>query len=267
MLALSVEIHDTGTVIRCSDPVWQMTITTGGQIAGSVGNSNMDRLEFPFFEDNISKVIMLEMPHEFNPSALRQAIVAAAQHIRSRSGDMEDTVPQETQLGPTRINDFARMIALVTHRFRLTGAMIEGSADASSLSHGKQPSTGHAKARHRWSQEISTVDFHIHHQGVRARVRWVARNRMVIFKGATMLAEAPLNKDGSIGFSVRFAQQLRLEHEGQFANFQTTQDILLKSVNEVGLFLYFGGTNSWLILKDDQGKTIHDWTVVTNVNN
>jgi hypothetical protein len=44
--------------------------------------------------------------------------------------------------------------------------------------------------------------------------------------------------------------------------FITTEEITLKSVNEVGLFLYFGGTNSWLQLQDPDGKTIHDWTVV-----
>ncbi|MFD1900942.1 hypothetical protein GQR36_14845 [Enterococcus termitis] len=45
-------------------------------------------------------------------------------------------------------------------------------------------------------------------------------------------------------------------------NYVTTDDIILKSVNEVGLFLYFGGTNSWLELTDKDGKTINEWTVV-----
>ena len=50
--------------------------------------------------------------------------------------------------------------------------------------------------------------------------------------------------------------------EGQFKDFVTTEDIVLKSVNEVGLFLYFAGTNSWLELVDENGKTLNEWTVV-----
>jgi hypothetical protein len=42
----------------------------------------------------------------------------------------------------------------------------------------------------------------------------------------------------------------------------TTEDVVLKSVNEVGHFLYYAGTNSWLVLKDKDGKTIDEWTVV-----
>ncbi|WP_301452404.1 hypothetical protein [Bifidobacterium mongoliense] len=37
---------------------------------------------------------------------------------------------------------------------------------------------------------------------------------------------------------------------------------MLRSVNEVGLFLYYGRTNGWLVLRDGDGRTIHDWTVV-----
>lgn len=123
----------------------------------------------------------------------------------------------------------------------------------------KQPA---GKAAHRWRAAIAKIDFQIDYQGCRATARWIKRNEMVLAPGATMLATAPLNKDGSLGFSARFAQQLRAEHQNEFENFVTTQPITLKSVNEVGLFLYFGGTNSWLVLRDQQGKTIHDWTVV-----
>lgn len=77
-----------------------------------------------------------------------------------------------------------------------------------------------------------------------------------------MKPKPELNKDGSLGFSAKFAEKLRSEHTDSFDNFVTTKDIILKSVNEVGLFLYFGGTNSWLVLKDDNGKSINEWTVV-----
>lgn len=40
------------------------------------------------------------------------------------------------------------------------------------------------------------------------------------------------------------------------------EDIVLKSVNEVGLFFYFVGINSWLELVDENGKILNEWIVV-----
>ena len=48
------------------------------------------------------------------------------------------------------------------------------------------------------------------------------------------------------------------EHPAQLS----TEDIILRSVNEIGHFLYFAGTNSWLEMFDDQGRSIHELTVV-----
>ena len=127
---------------------------------------------------------------------------------------------------------------------------------------GKPTGAKGGKARHRWSKDVAALTFKVDHDGAKATVIWRKRDEMVIVKGAVMKAEVPLNRNGDLGFSARFAQQLRQEHQDQFQDFVTTSDIVLKSVNEVGLFLYFAGTNSWLVLKDADGKTIHDWTVV-----
>ncbi|ANZ65216.1 hypothetical protein AYR62_14765 [Secundilactobacillus paracollinoides] len=118
------------------------------------------------------------------------------------------------------------------------------------------------KPRHSWRQEIATMPFTVDHEGAKATVYWTKRNALVIKAGAQMKAEAPLNKDGSLGFSARFTQQLRDENKASFdQNFVTTTDVQLKSVNEVGLFLYFGGTNSWLQLINADGESIGDLTV------
>ncbi len=118
------------------------------------------------------------------------------------------------------------------------------------------------KARHRWTREVAAVEFHVDAFDSKATVVWRKRNEMVIRRGAIMRRDVPLNKDGSVGFSARFSQTIRAEHDGEYEDYVTTADIVLKSVNEVGLFLYFGGTNGWLVLHDDQGRTIHDWTVI-----
>lgn len=118
------------------------------------------------------------------------------------------------------------------------------------------------KDRHKWTKEISTMPFYVDTRSSTATVYWQKRNEMRIEKGATMMAEAPLNKDGSVGFSAKMGDKIRSEHHDKVTDCVTTDDIILKSVNEVGLFLYYAGTNSWLELKNDQGQTIHKLTVV-----
>jgi len=117
------------------------------------------------------------------------------------------------------------------------------------------------KARHRWSKEIADIDFYVNYEGAKAVVRWVKRNEMLIKKGAVLRKETPLLKDGSIGFAAKFALMLRQMHAAQIKDFVTTEDIILKSPNEVGHLLYFAGTNSWLVLKDEQGKTLNEYSV------
>lgn len=119
-----------------------------------------------------------------------------------------------------------------------------------------------AKAQHRWSKEVSAIPFYVDTPDSKAEIQWVKRNQMVIKAGATMKKEAPLNKDGSLGFSAKMSQKVRDDHQNEFKDFKTTEDITLKSVNEVSLFLYFAGTNSWLVFKDKDGKTIDEWTKV-----
>ncbi|OTN88639.1 hypothetical protein A5819_001120 [Enterococcus sp. 7E2_DIV0204] len=119
-----------------------------------------------------------------------------------------------------------------------------------------------AKARHKWTKEISQIEFFIDTRESKATALWHKRNEMLLKAGATMMAKPPLNKDGSLGFSAKMGQRIREDHQDKVKNNVTTEDIILKSVNEVGLFLYFGGTNSWLELIDATGKTLNEWTVV-----
>jgi len=119
-----------------------------------------------------------------------------------------------------------------------------------------------AKAQHRWDKDVAKIDFYVDYNDARAIVRWHKRNEMLIKKGAVLKPDIPLNKDGSIGFAAKFTLQLREMNKDKIRDFVTTDDIYLKSVNEVGNFLYFAGTNSWLVLKDQSGKTIEDYTII-----
>ncbi|MCD5001527.1 hypothetical protein IV487_03465 [Enterococcus saccharolyticus] len=119
-----------------------------------------------------------------------------------------------------------------------------------------------AKAQHRWKKAVSTIEFYVDDFDSQATVIWQKRNEMRIKKGAKLRKDVPLNKDGSLGLAARFTKQLREEHADKIENFVTTEDVVLKSVNEVGHFLYYAGTNSWLVLKDKDGKSIDEWTVI-----
>ncbi|UEG66883.1 hypothetical protein GZH44_09005 [Weissella hellenica] len=118
------------------------------------------------------------------------------------------------------------------------------------------------KTQHRWKKSIADVTLMVDAFDSKATIFWQKRNEMRIVKGATLRTKYPLNKDGSIGLDARMGTQLRQEQASKVEKFTTTEDIILKSVNEVGLFLYFGGTNSWLVLKDVTNKTIDEYAIV-----
>ncbi len=125
------------------------------------------------------------------------------------------------------------------------------------------PAKSSAKAQYRFTKALADIPFYVDYEGVKAEVYWLKRNDMVIKKGAVLKQDMPLNQDGSLGFSQKFALTLRQEHADAIgSDFVTTADIHLKSVNEVGHLLYFAGTNSWLILKDQAGQTLSSHAIV-----
>jgi len=119
-----------------------------------------------------------------------------------------------------------------------------------------------AKPRHKYLTSLAEVPFQIDYNGSKATVYWKKRNELVVKAGATLVADAPLTKAGIIGFAGKFGLRLREEHESQLKDNVLTEDITLRSVNEVGTFLYFAGTNSWLQLKSPEGKTLNELTIV-----
>lgn len=126
----------------------------------------------------------------------------------------------------------------------------------------KQTKRSAAKPRHKFDPKLVDQPFSIDYKGSQATVYWKKRNEFVIKKGATLVENAPLTKAGVIGFAGKFGLRLRDEHAAAIENSRLIEDVTLRSVNEVGTFLYFAGTNSWLQLKSPDNKTLHDLTVV-----
>lgn len=112
------------------------------------------------------------------------------------------------------------------------------------------------KPRHYWRQEFATLPLYVDYHGSLATVFWQARNELRIVAGAKLQETIPLNKDGSLGFAAKFTQALRTQHAATIVDGVTSKDITLKSVNEIGHFLYFAGTNSWQILHTKIGETL-----------
>lgn len=163
--------------------------------------------------------------------------------IEKNSGFLENNSPKM----PKEVTDYQKNIFLLLKNF---GYILEKKK--------KLP----AKAQHRWNKEVAQLTFFIDYSGAKGKAQWVKRNELVLKKGAILLTTPPLNKDGSLGYSVRFAEKVRDENQGKFTGNTTTEDIIFKSVNELGLFLYYGNTNGWLVLKDKNGVTIDEYTVV-----
>jgi hypothetical protein len=118
------------------------------------------------------------------------------------------------------------------------------------------------KARHRFDKALVNEPFHVARNGSRATVYWTKRNEMTVKTGATLTTELPLNRDGSLRYGTKYGQKLRDDHAAAIADHRTTADVHLRSVNEVGLFLYFGDTNGWLELINDRGQTLDELTRV-----
>ncbi|GBG94699.1 hypothetical protein LFYK43_11580 [Ligilactobacillus salitolerans] len=191
-------------------------------------------------------IVISSTDWQTEPTYLKRQLIQAAHQAGHLTELEEEKIPQNLAALTAQIS---QDVQLVLQRF--------------GYSLGQDQKKKGGKPRHKWTKEIAAIPFYVDHSDSKATVFWQKRTEMLIKAGAKLKTEVPLNKDGSVGFSARFAQKLRSEHQAEFKDGYTTADIVLKSVNEVGLFLYFAGTNSWLQLKDENGKSINEWTVVS----
>jgi len=118
------------------------------------------------------------------------------------------------------------------------------------------------KDRHKWSKDISGIEFSFSDNGSKGKVYWQSGKELVLKAGAVLTPDPQLNKDGSLNFSAKVARALRDEHAGSVKDGVTTEDIIFPSPNELGIFLRYGGSNTWLSLKDKDGRTLHELSVV-----
>ncbi|MBS7576433.1 MULTISPECIES: hypothetical protein [unclassified Enterococcus] len=114
------------------------------------------------------------------------------------------------------------------------------------------------KAVHRFNKRFSEMPLYIDYQGVKATVFWEKNHQIRILKGANLKKDFILTAKGEKSFSDKFGETLRIENQQAIQDYILIEDVILKSVNEVGLFLYFGGVNSWEVLMNEQGETLDE---------
>jgi len=115
---------------------------------------------------------------------------------------------------------------------------------------------------HKWSRDISDIEFVFTDRGSFGKVYWQKRRELLLKSGAKLTPDPQLNKDGSLNYSAKFAKSLRAEYSDKIIGNVTCEDLIFPSPNELGIFLRFGGDNTWLSLKDKDGKTLHEYSVV-----
>jgi len=116
------------------------------------------------------------------------------------------------------------------------------------------------KARHKWTPEISQIEFTFSDRGAKGKAIWQKRDELLLKAGAKLTTEPQMNRNGTTNYSAKYAQVLRADHAKQIANNITKADIIFPSPNTLGIFLRYGGNNSWKNLIDKDGKSLDDWS-------
>ncbi|MGC6768197.1 hypothetical protein ACYSNR_14020 [Enterococcus sp. LJL128] len=202
--------------------------------------------------DYNQSILFIPPVWDVEPDYLKQFLLTVAIENGVYSGEELETIKIPVN-HEKALRSYVEQISLVLEKF---GVSLNKKVEPEKVK--AKP----AKARHRWTKEVSQIEFTVAFRESKGTVFWQKRNEMLLKAGAILKKEPELNKDGSLGYSGKYGEKLRADYQDKIKNFKTTEDIVLKSVNELGLFLYFGGTNGWLELKDADGKTMNEWTVV-----
>lgn len=123
-----------------------------------------------------------------------------------------------------------------------------------------KPHTG--KARHKWTKEISKIEFTAKFRDGEGKAIWKSRSELVLLAGAKLTPNPQLNKDGTINYSSQLAQKFRDDYSDKIVDNITIVDIVFPSPNVLGIFLFYGGQNTWSELKDSNGKSLDEWSIV-----
>ncbi|HBR82501.1 MAG TPA: hypothetical protein DEA34_10865 [Enterococcus sp.] len=203
--------------------------------------------------ETIDTVIMIQLPWDIEADYMIYMLTEQAE--KAGLTIAKESFPSIPETARKKMAEHQEKIAAILSTF---GYPIDFSVPSAAEDTKKKP----AKARHRWSKEVSEIPFTVDFRGSQATLYWIKRNELLIKAGATLVKDPPLNKDGSLGYAAKYGQKLRDDYKDKISGTTTIEDIIVKSVIEASLLLYFAGTNSWLEIVDEHGKSIDEWTRV-----
>ena len=205
-------------------------------------------------DQSFDKVITITVPSEINLECLEYAFIKEATEngiVLVNKQTLEEPKLLENQ--KSDINEYKDKILFILQNFGYDLFRLKKNAEPADKPHP-------AKARHKWTKEISKIKFTAKSKGGEGEAIWQSRNELVLLSGAKLVEDPQMNKDGTMNYSAQFAQKVRSDHADKIVNNVTTVDIVFPSPNILGIFLFFGGQNTWAELKDSNGKSLDDWS-------
>ena len=207
-------------------------------------------------EQNFDKVITITVPSEVNLEYLKYAFIKEAiENGITLVNKQTSIVSKLSDNQKNDTNEYKDKIVFILQNFGYDLFRLKKNVKPIDKPHS-------AKARHKWSKEISKIKFTAKSKGGEGVAIWQSRDELVLLSGAKLVEDPQMNKDGTINYSAQFAQKLRSDHLDKIVDNITTVDIIFPSPNQLGLFLFFGGQNTWIELKDSNGKTLDEWSIV-----
>lgn len=205
---------------------------------------------------NFDKLITITVPSQLNLEYLEYIFVKEAIQneikLDSKHQIIEPNISKEQK---NAINEFRDKILFILKNFGYDIFSLTNNYKSVDKSHS-------GKTRHKWSKEISNIKFTAKLKSGSCEVIWKSKNELVLLSGAKLVENPQMNKDGTINYSAQFAQKLRLDNLDKIIDNVTTVDIVFMSPNQLGMFVFFGGQNTWAELKDSNGKTLDEWSKV-----
>lgn len=274
-IRLDVMINDFKTIIRFDDNQNIIQILNTSKIdLNNITEINNNNVYLFFCDTNLvhidktldadlfkkikfDKIIAISVPNNLDVDCLEYVFLKEAlqnnvelKHI-GEINELEFSKLQEINL-----NGYKDKVLVILQSFGLNGFKVQNKAK---LIDAKAPNL---KARHKWSKEVSNIKFTAKLRGGEGCAIWKSKDELVLLSGAKLVKDPQLNKDGSVNFSAQLAEKFRLDYADKIVDNITTEDIIFKSPNQLGIFLFYGGQNTWQELKDSNGKSLDEWSVI-----
>ncbi|MDF2865850.1 MAG: hypothetical protein K0R72_668 [Clostridia bacterium] len=263
-ISLNVYINDFETNIQFDDSIIEILNANNFKISKStlyfllkdnvVSYIGQGKNNFSQEDQKFDKVIKVEVPSYVDLEYLEYIFIEEAiQKKIELINKQKSSEPKIWKSQKSDVDAYKDKVLFILKNFELDIFKSQNNTKSSSKENFSKP-------RHKWTKEISQILFTAKSIGGEGKAIWRSKDELVLLSGAKLTVNPQMNKDGSMNYSAQFAQKLRTDHLDKIVDNYTTVDIVFKSPNQLGMFLFFGGQNTWAELKDSNGKSLDDWS-------